>query len=92
MTKAEAIAALKDSGPQERFCIEGEPARGRPNLMAWKLSPTEELYKRGKYQVPYYKSEFEVDSHFYETPDEALEELTLQGVTVFYKCRQPEDF
>ena len=86
MTKAEAIAAFRAGDPRDRFCVDGEPASGRPNLMVWRLSPTSDLYKRGKYQVPYRISESEYGSHLYETPEEALEELAKQGVTEFYEC------
>jgi len=85
MTDQEAVEALRASDPYDRLCFAGIDRNGM-ELRVRKRSPSEELYRKGKYWVPIQLSEYEYGSRFFEEPAEAIQFLVAQGVTVFSNC------
>jgi hypothetical protein len=51
LTEQEAVEALRASDPHDKLCLAGIDSNGM-ELRVRKLSPSEELYQKGKYRVP----------------------------------------
>jgi hypothetical protein len=86
LTEQEAVEALRASDPHHKLCLAGIDSNGM-ELRVRKLSPSEELYQKGKYRVPVRLSEDEFGSRFFEEPADAIQTLVAEGVTVFSNCR-----